>query len=249
MACTQAMARLSPQTGATCIKVGSGCAAFNGRESPTTFATCLGIGEPVSKQDIDTVELFFQRNNSAWSTIDASDVADKALFALLLERNYQQVAAFQSWVRPLSGTLPPAPNPEIEIRHVPAKDSAVWARTVASGFVGTENIPQPMLVMYTALAFASYCHAFLAYQEGEPVGGGVLMVRNDMAFLRTTAIKAGHRRKGIQSALIAHRLRFAASKGCSVAFCSTEPEGTSARNLQKFGFAPHNQSFVFRKQL
>ncbi|HRI11203.1 MAG TPA: hypothetical protein PKW35_25470, partial [Nannocystaceae bacterium] len=46
-----------------------------------------------------------------------------------------------------------------------------------------------------------------------------------------------HRRRGVQSALLTHRLAAAAAAGCELAVVTTQPGSKSQENVQRLGFA------------
>jgi GNAT superfamily N-acetyltransferase len=46
-----------------------------------------------------------------------------------------------------------------------------------------------------------------------------------------------HRRQGVQTALLRHRLREAAARGCDIAVVTTQPGSKSQENVQKAGFS------------
>ena len=68
-------------------------------------------------------------------------------------------------------------------------------------------------------------------------GGGSLRVDRGVAQLAGAATLPEHRRHGVQTMLLRHRLREAATRGCDIAIVTTQPGSKSAENVQKFGFA------------
>jgi predicted acetyltransferase len=57
-----------------------------------------------------------------------------------------------------------------------------------------------------------------------------------VAQLAGAATAPAHRRRGIQSALLATRLADATAAGCDVAVITTQPGSKSQRNAQRAGF-------------
>jgi len=81
----------------------------------------------------------------------------------------------------------------------------------------------------------------VAYENGTPVAAGALFVEQDVATLCWSATHAAHRRHGAHAALIAHRVRLAAEKGCVAAGAETLESssgrpGAALRNLIRAGF-------------
>jgi ribosomal protein S18 acetylase RimI-like enzyme len=58
-----------------------------------------------------------------------------------------------------------------------------------------------------------------------------------VAQLAGAATLPAHRRHGVQTALLRHRLVDAARRGCDVAVVTTQPGSKSTENVQRFGFA------------
>ena len=64
----------------------------------------------------------------------------------------------------------------------------------------------------------------------------MLQMADGVALIRTASTRFAHRGNGVQTALIAERLKAASESGCDVAFSIAERGGGSQRNLEKFGF-------------
>ena len=77
--------------------------------------------------------------------------------------------------------------------------------------------------------------------DGAVVGVAMLSIIGDVAVLGGMSTVPLHRRRGVQSALIRHRLAMAVEAGCTVAGTHAAPGGDSLRNLQRFGFRPSHQ--------
>ena len=63
-----------------------------------------------------------------------------------------------------------------------------------------------------------------------------MTVSGRIATLGGMSTLPGERRRGVEAALIVHRLRKAAELGCEIATSSTEPDSNSERNLVRLGF-------------
>jgi GNAT superfamily N-acetyltransferase len=79
-------------------------------------------------------------------------------------------------------------------------------------------------------------HDLVAVDGAEVVACGSLIAIDGVAVLGGGATMPSARRQGLQSALLAHRLRLAASMGCDIAVATALPAGQSARNLERMGF-------------
>ena len=81
--------------------------------------------------------------------------------------------------------------------------------------------------------------AIVAYDGSIPIAFGTLDITTmePETGLLGVWVLPEHRRKGVQSALLRHRLSEAARRGCDVAVVTTGPGSKSQENVQKAGFA------------
>ena len=98
-----------------------------------------------------------------------------------------------------------------------------------------------MLQHFGAIASArANSPAFLAYMNEDggavPAAAGALCIHNDVALFSGTATLPEFRRRGLQSTLLAERLRHAHAAGCNVAMIAAEAGGESQRNAERNGF-------------
>ena len=78
----------------------------------------------------------------------------------------------------------------------------------------------------------------VAYDGVAPVATGALHVCGPVAWVGAASTVPGHRRRGAQSALLAHRLQLAATEGATRVVAKVEPDSGSERNLRRAGFEP-----------
>lgn len=78
-------------------------------------------------------------------------------------------------------------------------------------------------------------YSFLAWAEGKPVACGMLAIHNRVAYLGTGATLDGFRGRGLQTAMIQHRINVAADLGCDLACSLVAPDSGSERNLRRCG--------------
>jgi GNAT superfamily N-acetyltransferase len=75
-----------------------------------------------------------------------------------------------------------------------------------------------------------------------------VQIVDGVAWLGGAATIPKHRQRGVQAALVAHRLRLAAQLGCGLAAVTALSNGPSARNIVRLGFQHiHTQAVVERK--
>jgi hypothetical protein len=77
---------------------------------------------------------------------------------------------------------------------------------------------------------------YLARQGEALAGAASLYVRDGVALLAGSTTLSAHRRRGVQGALIAHRLHDAAARGATLAIITTAPGTQSQANVMKRGF-------------
>ena len=79
------------------------------------------------------------------------------------------------------------------------------------------------------------------------VGCGSVQFVDGIAWLGGAATIPEFRQRGVQAALVAHRLGLAAEAGCELAAVSALSNGPSARNIVRLGFQHiHTQVVVQR---
>ena len=76
----------------------------------------------------------------------------------------------------------------------------------------------------------------VAYDGAVPVATGALHVAGPVAWVGAASTVPSHRRRGAQSALLAHRLQLAAQCGAGLVVSKVDPGGGSERNLRRAGF-------------
>lgn len=131
----------------------------------------------------------------------------------------------------------PAPEGVIIRRIQPGESAAYTAVRSGSPTVGgvADGGPNPWPDVYERLAQANSRMLFVAELDGTPVGNGSLHVSSRTGWLRGTLVAPEARGRGIQRALIAARVGAAIEAGCDLVGASAEPDGVSARNLERMG--------------
>jgi predicted GNAT family acetyltransferase len=78
---------------------------------------------------------------------------------------------------------------------------------------------------------------YLARYDGMPAAVGSMRIDGRLCQLAGTATSTPFRGRGLQKALIAHRLHAARQAGCDLAVVTTAPGTRSQENLMRNGFA------------
>jgi len=112
-----------------------------------------------------------------------------------------------------------------------------WLAVLRAGFgADTPEEGRPSDEMARAARAVAGATAYLAAVDGTALGCGSLTVDDGVGWLGGAATTPFGRRRGVQGALIRHRLAVAADTGCDLAVATAMPAGDSARNLLRHGF-------------
>ncbi len=243
-----AFARRHPSVGAVVEEIAGGAALFAGVGSPITQAVGLGLSGPVSSADLDRLDGFY-RDRRAAAQIVLCPFADSSFVAALGRRGYPLAEFENVLLRPIApGERIPEPPQGIEVRAVGREGAATWTHVVARGFFETEDPSPEILSMIAGLFEAGSNQAFIAWIDGEPVGGGGLKIRDGLASLMGSSTLPAFRNRGIQGALHRVRLARAVAAGCDLATVGTKGGSVSQRNAERVGFRVAYTRAVLRRE-
>jgi GNAT superfamily N-acetyltransferase len=76
---------------------------------------------------------------------------------------------------------------------------------------------------------------FLAEVDGRPGAAGVLCIHDEVALFGGSATIPELRRRGLQTALLHQRMRYAFDRGCDLAMMVALPGSDSQRNAERKG--------------
>jgi GNAT superfamily N-acetyltransferase len=215
------------------LEVAGGLALFNGPGSPLTQAIALGLDVPVSPEHVDQVESHLGHGGGA-IPIELVPFSHPSLSQELGRRGYRVAEFQQVLVRELSGRWPE--SSQADVRPIRPEEAEVFARTVAGAFMGREEVSDAEASLMLPMTTMPGTACFLAFVEGEPAGGGTVSLHEGVATLSGAGIRERFRGQGLQQALIAARLDWAARQGSTLAASSTLPASASQRNMERMGF-------------
>ena len=224
-----------PSRGAESIQCGGAFAVFDGVDSPCTQTFCLGLFEELTPATLDTIEVFF-RSHAAPVLHEVSPFAGIDAQRLLCDRNYRPLELSSVLYRPVQ--LPAAPErSNIAVRVIGPDEFELWSRISARGW--THDHPELMEFMLefgtiTAARMQTVC--FLAEIEGQPGAAGALSIHQGVALFAGSSTVPELRRRGLQSALLEARMRYAVENGCDLAMMVALPGSDSQRNAERKGF-------------
>lgn len=246
----QAVARLRPGADVVVKPVAGGVATYAGEGSPLNKVAGLGFEGPVTEAELDEVErIFAARGVPVQAELCA--LADPAVGVTLTARGYSLVGFENVLGRGLGRGLareslsPNRASPGIDITVSGDRDFATWVDTVVEGFAhpdqqgvpSHESFPREALEQVMSdMAHAEGFVRYLAIREGKPAGGAGMRIGEGIAQLCGASTRPEHRRRGVQTALLARRLADAARAGCDMAVVTTQPGSKSQENVQRRGF-------------
>lgn len=241
-----------------CTKILGGSAS---RDVPGTWANvAMGLGlDPalIAETGEAGVHAEIQRLIAWYSEagieprVELCPFAEEAVIRALAAAGFVPRRFEQVLYRELSSgerfTPPSAPPPELELRVVDPSDAAAveeFSRVVNEGFAQSEplttaapTIRAEDIDLFSRCARHHRTTALCAWIDGRCVGGGALERLGELAALFGLSVLPEFRRRGIQQALIAERLRLAAEGGARVATIGGPPGMPTERNVRRFGFA------------
>lgn len=229
--------RLSPEFGAAWIEVGGAYAMYDGAESPLTQTFGLGIFEDITVAYLDEIEAFY-RENDAPVFHEISPMIDPSHMELLASRGYRPVELTSVMFRELSGEIAKRErNAELQTRVIRPDEVELWARTSAEAWATEHEALGEFMFNFGAIsAQCAGSYPYIAELVGLPIATGMLFIYDDICMLAGASTIVGGRNQGAQNALLEDRLRFAASKGCTLAIMGAAPGSQSQKNAQKNGF-------------
>ncbi len=231
----EALARLRPATAAAAEPIAGGYAVYAGVGHPCTRGVGLGMDGPVSEADLDRMESFFGVRGVP-TEVEVCPLAARPLLQMLGARGYRVTDFDNILARPLDKAEMPAPPAGIVARPAEPDEIDLWARTVARGFFDPDEAPAAFQGIFETSGRVPGTRPFLAFADGRPAGGGLLMIHRGLARLAGSSTLLAFRRRGVHTALILGRLALAASERCDLATLEAPPGSVSQRIAERQGF-------------
>lgn len=230
-----AQRELLPESGAEWIECAGALAAFNGVDSPVTQSFGLGLFEELDAATLDRIERFFFDRGTA-AVHEVSPLAGAAAMDLLCARNYRPVEISSVLYRAVERP-PDEARGAVTARIATREEAELWTDISARGW--SSEYPELLDTIrgfgaITAARSDSPC--FLAHIDGEPGAAGVLSIDDGVALFGGSATVPELRRRGLQSALLHERMRYAFEQGCDLAMMVAAAGGESQRNAERRGF-------------
>jgi GNAT superfamily N-acetyltransferase len=237
-ACAQfakARRRLFPESGSEWMTVAGTTVVFDGVEAPTTQTFGLGMFEEVTDAALEEMEEFFKSRGTS-TMHEVCPHAGVAAMEMLCRREYAPMEVSNVLYRAVE--VPVAPLGDgIQVRTVGADEAELWGAVSARGWTHEHKELEGFMRQMGALCVArEQSPCFLAEVDGVPGAAGGLVLHEGVALFAGAATVPELRRRGLQGALLAERMRYAAEAGCDLAMMVAEAGSESQRNAERKGF-------------
>lgn len=200
-------------------------------------AVGLGAQRPASVDQVRSVVRHFEEEGVARYFVPLASWAQPTGIAAWLG-DAGLVRWHRGWVKLVRGTEPLSdPKTNLEVRPIERADGPALARIVRHCF----DLPESAAPMTLALIGRPGWHLSAVHIDGEVAGVGALFVHGDIGALVFGATDPRFRKRGVQHALMVHRIRQALELGCRHIFTETgeavpDAPQHSYGNMKKCGF-------------
>ncbi len=234
----EARQRVDPARGAGWFGVAGVRAMFDGADSPLNQTFGLGLQSVPTAGEWRELEQFFEERNSPVFH-EVSPLAPMEFLASLPDRGYRPfewTSVLYRSLEDLKQGSDPLSGPSIEVRRAGPEESDVWAALCAAGW-NADPATDSFLRNFGAVSASTVGQvAMTAFLNGQPVATGSLFLGDGICILAGASTIPSARGQGVQSALLAARLKHAADAGCQLAMMCAQPGTPSQRNAQRNGF-------------
>lgn len=226
------------------MPIAGGVASFAEDASPFNKVAGLGFGGVPSAAELGEIERAFAAHGAPVQ-VELAHLADPAVGALLTGRGYRLVSFENVLGRTVGGETAQIRVDDVVIRPSGLDEYDQWLDVMADavaheddqGVPSHEDFPREVVVgAMRDLTAGPGVTRYAAVRGGLLAGGASLRTTTDVAQLTGAATAPAHRRRGIQTALLAARIAAAAAAGCDIAVVTTQPGSKSQQNTQRAGF-------------
>ncbi len=239
VAFARVLAQEDPSLGAEHFALAGGRAVLCGPGMYVNRVLAAGLGPAMTDADLDLLE---QRCAivGVRPEVEVSRLTHPATVGRLAARGYLAGDVVVALARQLADVddLPPG-DPTLSVERADGDLLPMWQETSALGWGhATEERRRASDAFARAAAVVDGEHLVVVRDADDrrAVACASMSIRDGVATLGGMSTVPGERGRGIQSALIAHRLRAAASAGCDLAASTTAPDSGSERNMRRLGF-------------
>lgn len=235
------LTRDQPEWGSAVHEVAGGRLVISGRGLYVNRALAFGTDAPATDDDVELVVTVCRAAGVA-PAVEVTPVTHPGTAERLAAHGFthdpdRDVTAL---LRPPT-PLPDAPD-DIVVRPVRTDgDLLLWQETSARGWGHTSEAARRASDAFTRAAHTVDGDGMLVAfdaTDGRPLGCASTTIRDALATLGGMSTVPSERGRGVQAAMLRHRLALAVARGCDLAASTTVVGGASERNLVRHGFIP-----------
>jgi GNAT superfamily N-acetyltransferase len=245
LAVGRALQRQGSRSGLLVEPLTGGVVAYAGPMSPMSKMIGVGFAGLPAAAELDRIEAHFDAMQSPLQA-ELSSFSDPAFGHLLSMRGYL-LEGFENVLGRALGaddalTALPA---GMQIRRMAPHEDRQWLEASITGFghadaqgVAAAELP-PRELLESALEgflLAPDFQRYGAWIDGALAGVSCLRLDGKLAQLCGATTVLAYRRRGVQSALLRHRLAVAVEAGCTLVLMTTQPGSKSHQNGCRLGF-------------
>lgn len=248
----EALHRIDPSWRTQSFPLADGQAVLCGAGLYVNQAIALGLVEPVTDAHLDELAMR-SREVGVPVAVEIGPATHEDLTVRCAERGLASTGDVS--VLTLTGPTTAKRDEtdvmtaECVIQAVGLEELVLWQAATALGW-GHDTVERRRASdAFAAAVFQRHGEMLLlarAAVDGTVVGCASLTIYEGIAILGGMSTVPEARRRGVQRALVHHRLAVAAAAGCDLAVTTAEAGGDSARNLERLGFVPTYTKAVWR---
>ncbi len=226
-----------PSWGSETFELGGGRVALWGAGLYVNRAVAAGIDRPMTVADFELLEL----RSAAGGVVAAIDVTPATrpeVMAMAAERGYVEVGVVSALRHVADGPVPEVVSAGVSVESAVGQVAA-WQAISAAGWGHDTPAARRASDAFAAATAAVDGDGFVLardVEDGRPLGCASVAVLDGVASLGAMATLPDERGRGVQAALVRHRLALGRAAGCDVAVATTVRGGASERNLLRLGF-------------
>ncbi|MEM9467796.1 MAG: GNAT family N-acetyltransferase [Actinomycetota bacterium] len=232
-----AVARIDPSWGSMTFDLADGAAILAGPGLYTNQVMGAGLRQALTDDDLAHLEEHAE-DIGVVPAVQTCEATRSDAIERLRRRGYRAEAGRCAVVHDLEHR--PVVDHDHSIEFIGVAQVDAWQEASAEGWGHVTPRTRAASDVYARAAAESDTPGLLLARDatGVVVGAAMLRIDGDIATLGGMSTRPEARRRGVQSALIAHRLSWAHDAGCAIAVSTALPGGGSLRNLERLGFRP-----------
>jgi len=213
----------------------------------------VGLTQPANVETIEEALEWLRAENSKSTRVRmAPTEANAPLVDWLADAGFKRVVRVHQWYVPTDAPINPVVTRRrgetyedaYSIREIGPDLAGEFARIVAINY---RYKPGRNLSSLERQVGAPGTTAFLAFDGSEPIGTGMLQGVGEISLLGYGTTLKLYRKRGLQNAMIAARIRKSRELGFQLAVASTYGTDQSSRNLRRQGFLLAGEVGVYGK--